>query len=305
MSNAAIQAAIAAAAAQSPNMNEAQKGGGGDYTPPKAGPAIVTLVAYIETGIQHEPASTFDPIKFPAKDEDQVELIFEVGGKGHEPKETEDGKKIPERIKVKLKKSLNEKAWFYRIFKALNYDGTATHFAQLVGKHFKATIVHSVPKKEGGAVYAGFKDKNSGYTFAAPIYNPIDPETGMPDMEKTAKFPQPPVISELKVFLWDYASREMWDSLYIDGEYAEVKDEKTGAVIRPAKSKNYFQERIKSAKNFAGSPIAEIIGDEALILDDVQAAGLEQSQAPAEKKPEPVQQTSQDAADDALAALMG
>lgn len=309
MTTAAIQAAIAAAAQQTPNMNEAQKGGGGDYVPPKAGPCLVTLVAYIESGIQHVPASTFDPIKFPAKDEDQVDLVFEVGGKGHEPKVLEDGRKIPERITVTLKKSLNEKAWFYRIFKALNYDGSATHFAQLVGKHFKANIIHSVPKKEGGRVYAGFKDKNTGYTFSAPTYNPVDPETQLPDMEQVRIFPQPPVVSELKVFLWDYASREMWDSLFIDGVYEEKKDDK-GNVLYPAKSKNVIQNKIKAARNFQGSPIAEILGDECLNLDDMQGAALDESQAepaekPAEQKQEPVTQTSQAAADDALADLLG
>lgn len=317
MSNAAIQAAIAAAAAQSPNMNEAQKGGGGEYTPPKAGPCLVTLVSYIELGVQHVPASQFDPIKFPAHDEEQVDLVFEIHGKGHEPKELEDGRKIPERITVTLKKSLNEKAWFYRIFKALNYDGTATHFAQLVGKHFKATIVHSVPKKEGGKVYAGFKDKTTGYTFAPPTYNPIDPETQLPDMNEVRVFPKPTPITELKVFLWDYASREMWDSLYIDGQWDEKKNDK-GEVIYPAKSKNVIQNKIKGAVNFQGSPIAEILGDEVLNLDEMQGAALDQSQAEpddidlldqtadrvAKQDAKPVTQTSQAAADDALADLM-
>lgn len=293
-----MAAIINQAAQQSPNMNEAQKGGGGEYTPPKAGNCIVTLIGYIEKGIQHVPASKHDPVKFPAKDEDQVDLIFELSGKGHEPKEHE-GKLYPERMTVTLKKSLNEKAWFYKIFKALNYDGQATHFAQLLGQHFLATVVHSEPNKEG-KVFASFKDKSSGYTFRAPFYNP-DPM----DLSVTAKFPKPEVISEQRLFLWDFASKQMWDSLYIDGEYPERKDEKSGKIISPARSKNVIQNKIKGAVNFKGSPIAEIIGDDALNLDEAQLAGLEQSQAPAESKPEPQSQTSQQAADDALAGLLG
>ncbi len=294
-----MAAIISQAAAQAPNMNEATKGGGGEYTPPKAGACIVTLIGYIEKGIQHVPASKHDPVKFPAKDEDQVDLIFELSGKGHEPKEHE-GKLYPERMTVTLKKSLNEKAWFYKIFKALNYDGQATHFAQLLGNYFLATVVHSEPNKDG-KVFASFKDKSSGYTFRAPFYNP-DPM----DLSVTAKFPQPQVHSEQRLFLWDFANKQMWDSLYIDGEYAERKDEKTGKIISPARSKNVIQEKIKAAVNFKGSPIAEIIGDEALNLDDAQLQGLEQGQAkPAEQKQEPVEQTSQQAADDALAGLLG
>jgi hypothetical protein len=51
----------------------------------------------------------------------------------------------------------------------------------------------------------------------------------------------------------------MWDSLFIDGEYPERKDEKTGAVISPAKSKNVIQNKIRSAKNWATSPLSAIV----------------------------------------------
>ena len=280
MTNAAVQAAIAAAAAQTPNMNEAQKGGGGEWTPPAAGKCLVTLIGYIELGVQHVPASKTDPVKFPAHDEEQVDLIFELSGKGHEPKEI-DGKFYPERITVNLKKSLNEKAWFYKIFKVLNWDSTATHFAQLVGRHFLATVVHT--KGKGDKVWAGFKlpaAQGGGYTFAAPTYNPVDPETQMPDVTIVKEFPKPKVYSDFRVFLWDYASREMWDSLYIDGQYDERKDDK-GNVISPARSKNVIQNKIKGAVNFQGSPIAEIVGDEVLNVDtDDLALGVDPSTLP-------------------------
>jgi hypothetical protein len=279
MTQDAIAAAIAAAAAQTPNMNEAQKGGG-EWTPPAAGKCLVTLIGYIELGIQHVPASKTDPIKFPAKDEEQVDLIFELSGKGHEPKEI-DGKFYPERITVNLKKSLSEKAWFYKIFKVLNWDNSATHFAQLVGRHFLATVVHT--KGKGDKVWAGFKlptAQGGGYTFAAPTYNPVDPETQMPDVTIVKEFPKPRVYSEPRVFLWDYASREMWDSLYIDGMYDERKDDK-GNVISPARSKNVIQNKIKAAKNFPGSPVAAIIGDEVLNVDtDDMALGVDPDSLP-------------------------
>jgi hypothetical protein len=245
-----IAAAVAAAAAVAPDMKEATKGGG-TYVPPAAGGCIVTLVGYVELGIQHVEASKFDPVKYPAKDENQVQLTFEISGKGHEPKVVEGKPPIPERISVTLNKSLNEKAWFFKIFNTLNYDKQATHFAQLLGKHFRATVVHT-KAKQGDKVYAGFKDAN-GYTFAAPVYNP-DPL----DLSITAILPKPAALTPLKLFLWDFPSKPMWDSLYIEGKYDDRKDEKTGAVT-PGRSKNVFQETIRKAVNFPGSPVAELL----------------------------------------------
>ena len=268
-----IAAIVAQAAKEAPDMNVAQKGGG-DYKPPAAGRCLVTLIGYIEKGIQHVEASKTEPLKYPAKDVEQVDLIFELSGKGHEPKEI-DGKFYPERLTVTLPKSFNEKAWFYKIFRVLNWDGTCTHFAQLVGKHFLATVVHSKPKKEGDRVYAGFKlpaDQGGGYTFAAPTYNPVDPDTQIPDMTIIKEFPKPTVLSDVRLFLWDYASKDMWDSLYIDGFYEERKDEKTGKVISPKKSKNVIQDKIRAAKNFKGSPIYEIIGEDSLLELDVDTS---------------------------------
>lgn len=282
-----IAAAIAAAAAQEPDMKDAQKGGG-TYTPPAAGGCIVTLVGYIETGIQIVPPSKVDPVKYPGGPEEQVDLIFEISGKGHEPKELDNGTKVPERMTVTLKKSLNEKAWYYKIFNTLNYDKSATHFAQLLGKHFIANIIHTVGGKDKKTVYAGFKCKTNGYTFKAPVYNP-DPL----DMTVTALVPKPAVLTPLKLFLWAHPSKPMWDSLYIDGKYDDRKDEKTG-VVTPGRSKNVLQDKIRKAKNFDGSPIFDIIGGIDLAAMEVPVVGNAEA---------PVAETSADEAAAALAVL--
>lgn len=288
---AAIQAAIAKAAAEGPNMNEASKGGG-EYKPPAAGPCLLSLVAYVELGQQKYPARG----KFPAGIEEQVELVFEIHGKGHEPKELDDGTFLPERVTVKLKKSLNEKAWYYKIFKQLNYAGKHTHMAQCVGEMFKGQIFHSTPAKEGDRVYANLRDDN-GYKFGAAVYNP-DPT----DLTTIAPFPTQRIHTELKVFLWDYASKEMWDSLYIDGEWEERKDEKTGKVITPAKSKNVWQNKIKEAVNFAGSPISDIIGNDAVL--DLPETDLASANAAAEQPESKAEEPGKGAVDDALAGLL-
>lgn len=291
-----IQAAIAAAASVEKDMNEVQKGGG-DYKPPAAGGCILTLVGYIELGVQHVPASKNDPIKFPAKDEEQVDLIFEISGKGHEAKEI-DGKFYPERMTVNVKKSLNEKAWFYRIFKmfcAAYPELGATHMAQFLGKHFLSKIVHSVPKKEGDRVYASLKQTGGvGYVFGAPQFT-------NPATDETTIIPAPKIHSAFRCFLWAVPSQEMWDSLFIEGMYEAKMDEKTKKEIYPAKSKNVIQNKIKAAKNFQGSPIFDILGSDALLeLPDTSA----ESMADIDVNDLPDNTPDAEAVDEALAGIL-
>jgi hypothetical protein len=86
----------------------------------------------------------------------------------------------------------------------------------------------------------------------------------------------------------------MWDSLYIDGKYDDRKDEKTG-VVTPGKSKNVFQEKIRGAVNFKGSPIAE------LLVGEIDLGALVDKAAPADE-PAGVEHSAADEAA-ALAAL--
>jgi hypothetical protein len=59
---------------------------------------------------------------------------------------------------------------------------------------------------------------------------------------------------------------EQWGSLYIEGEYRERKDDKTG-VVTPAKCKNTLQNKIKGAVNFIGSPIHTLLVAGGVALD--------------------------------------
>lgn len=270
--NAAVAAAIAKAAQQT-DMREAQKGGGGDYQPPAEGLTRLRFVAYIELGKHHDEKYN--------KTREKVMLTFELSGPKHEPRKAEDGQLIPHRISITENLSLNEKANFYKLFRAMNYDGSATHIAQLLGNEFLGTVVHN-KSKDGKRTYANLRD-DSGYTIRKPFVE--DPETG-----ETRKIPAAPQISETRCFLWDYADKEMWDSLFIDGEYEAEKND-AGEVTRPARSKNVFQNRIKEAVNFPGSPIAEILEHGALNLSPDE---VPEDPAPAE---EPEQKQVSDAAD--------
>lgn len=235
------QEAVARAAAEGPNMNEAQKGGGGTYTPPAAGLVRLRFVGYIELG-KHE-----EEFKGEKKVKEKVQLIFEASGPKHPPGEGD----IPIRFTVTENYSLNEKAHFFKLFKRMNHEGKATHIAQLLGSAYLADVIHKTTGEgDSKRTYANLRDE-AGYTIRAPYVD--DPETGerrliQVDEPKTA----------IKCFLWNYASKEMWDSIFIDGQYDEVKDE-SGKVIREARSKNVFQNRIKLAKNWEGSPMQEIL----------------------------------------------
>lgn len=235
-------------AAQQTDMNKVQTGGGGGaYEPPAKGLARLRFVGYIELGKQkHE-------WQGKVSYKEKVRLIFELSGPRHQPKENDEGEKFPHRMTIEENLSLNERAWFYKIFRAMNYSGEATHIAQLLGHEFIGEIQHKTSKR--GNVYPTLKNDN-GYTIRAPFVE--DPETG-----ETRKVPAGPQISETRCFLWDFASKEMWDSLYIDGEYPEKKDDK-GNVVLPAKSKNVFQEAIMAAKNWEGSPMHELLEGAAL-----------------------------------------
>lgn len=235
------QEAIARAAAEGPNMNEAQKGGGGNYVPPAEGLVRLRFVAYVELG-KHE-----EEFKGEKKIKDKVQLGFEASGPRHPP--SEDG--TPIRFTIIENYSLNEKAHFYKLFKRMNHEGTATHMAQLLGQDYLANVVHkTVGEGDSKRTYANLRD-DAGYTIRAPYVD--DPESG-----ERRRVTVDEAKTPIKCFLWNYASKEMWDSIFIDGMYDEVKDD-DGKVIRPAKSKNVLQERIKTAINWQGSPMQEIL----------------------------------------------
>lgn len=238
--------ALAAAAAltqNAPNMQEAQKGGG-DYQPPPEGVAMLRLVAYVELGKKRE------EYQGQVKIRDKVQLTFELHGKNYPVKEVEGVGKVPMRINVTESISLNEKANFFKLFNMMrNGRQHITHMAQMLGEGFKGRITHSTGKKDPSKVFAKLRNE-SGYQISAPTRE--DPETG-----EAVALKVPAAISELRLFIWDAADKDQWDSLFIDGEYEE------------GKTKNVYQKQIREALNFVGSPIHAILsGADDLASDD-------------------------------------
>ena len=239
-------------ASQQADANVA-KAGGGSYTPPPKGLARLRLVGYIELG-QHVKKITGKP----DKKEDQAWLIFELSGKGYEPKELEDGTKIPMRLTVKMNKSLNEKAIYYKLFKRMNYEQKATNFIQLLGQPFLGNVGHfEIPAKEAGGqptIIANFRDDAGNLTIRPPRIEAMDEETGDVVVKP---IPVVPAISEQRCLVWNAKPEhlgKMWASLYIPEAEASEGDEG-----KEQRSRNVYQNTIKSAMNFEGSPIHQYL----------------------------------------------
>lgn len=269
-------AAIAAKAVEKGvDMTQATKGGGGDYVPPAEGPTRARLVAYIELGKQD------DPFQGKPRKREKCLMVFELSGPKHPPVIKDDGTKMPIRITVEEALSLNDKANFFKIFQQLNYAGKAKHIAQLLGEAYKAHVYHRKYKRRDGTdgVEAELRSKLGGYSFQAPRYEIVGEDGPTGEM---AVLKVDPAITPIKMFLWDHADMDQWNSLFIEGTYEERKNEK-GEVIKAAKSKNVFQNRIKLASNFIGSPIHALLAANGQNIDIPDAEdGKDPDAAPAD-----------------------
>lgn len=243
---AALQAQIDAAANEV-DMNEGQTFTGGDFKPPAAGLVRMRFIEYIELG------TFMGDYKGTPKKQDKVFLKFELSGPLHPPRE--DG--TPQTLGFQMTYSLSEKAKFFKMFKRMNKTKQVKHIAQLLGEAFAGTITHN-EKGEGETkkVYANLWDSDGNYTIRPPVVQNTDPETGL-TTDITLKVE--PAKLPIKAFLWDYCSKEQWDSIFIDGNFDD-KTDASGAVVKKGGSKNYFQNLIRTAINFKGSPIAAILG---------------------------------------------
>lgn len=219
---AAMQALAAQAAETGPNMTEATKGGGGRLLP--EGYAFGRLVEYVEMGSQPQ---SFNGVAKDPKPE--ARIGFALWGQGYQ---NEDG--TPYIIRpYAFSIDRNEKAKAFLLFKSLNWQGKATHFAQLLGEAYLVKIVHEDKSKTD-------KSKVSRIDMKG-FLPPLDPVTRMP-----YGIPAPRE-EDLQLFLWDYPTIEAWDALYVAGN------------LDDGRSKNFTQEEIVGATNFAGSALEALL----------------------------------------------
>lgn len=234
----ALQALAAQAAATGPDMTESVKGGSGARLLP-AGYAFGRLIEYVELG--KHPQEFGGKAKEPAL---EVQVAFALWGQGYQ---NDDGTPYVLRP-FPFAVSRNEKAKAFKLFKALNWQGTSTHFAQLIGSAFLVKIVHEAKSKTDSTIV-------SRIDFDG-FLPPLDPVTKAP-------YPIPEATDDLyQLFLWDYPTKEGWDSLYVDGKWDD------------GKSKNRVQETIMSALDFAGSPLQQLLMSAGISALPIAAAAL-------------------------------
>ena len=265
-----LSAIINQAATESVDLTEASSGGGGSYTPPAAGPAVAVFVGYVEMGRRLKKGFKGAKDTKPR----QAKWTFELHGKDRVTTD-EEGNKHIKRITIKTwlpepGKQANDKSGFYKLFNALNHDKDPAIKipAQLLGRHSLATVVHTeLDGKDGGGkfIYANLGGAQEGFTIRAPRVDVMDPETGMPTGEYR-QIPAPERITPIKCFLWDYATKAMWDELFIEGEY-EAVEAKDGKPAQPSRSKNVIQLELREALDWVGSPIEQILSAAGVELD--------------------------------------
>lgn len=299
-----------AAAAKLADQTE-DKGGSFEYEPPAAGPCIARFVSYVEIG--NHPQKAFQGKAKPPAPEAIIQ--FELLGKKHAKEiETQDetGQTvkrivypvITERVAIKS----GPRAGFYKLLSAMDYGRGNTHMAFMLGEAFILTIIHNEVEKDGKKrVYANIKDDSGNWKVSAPVRVNEEGET------EPLKAPAATVAE--RMLLWDAPSIEQWNSIHIPGTYKRKEGDKEVEV-----SKNWLQNTAKSALNWEGSPvqnlvIASIDGDLPEVstdpdeqepdLDDVGGAdgGSEASGSEDTGKAEKPSKAAPSASDDPLADL--
>lgn len=222
LSLAEIRALAAAAKETAVDMTEEQKGGGGGRLLPE-GYCLARCSGVIEYGLQ--------PQEFegkPTADADEVQLEFALYGEGYE---NEDGTPYVVRT-FPMKVSRTAKSNAFKLFKALNWQNQHTTWIDLLGEPIMLKIKHTENKTT---------KKKSSSIDTAGFLPPTDPLTKKP-------YAIPELTDDLlRVFLWDQPTMECWDLLAIEG----TRDD--------GSSKNFLQEKLLGARNFAGSALEELL----------------------------------------------
>lgn len=225
------------------DMTEVKSGSGGRGLLP-TGTAIVRLSSYIEFG-KH--IQTFGGQAKPAAPQFKLGFCI-VGGGGQnkagegEPYVQEDGN-FPFISTFDTTMSQHEKAKAVKYFNALNRVGNkATHFVQKVQEQCLYSLPVSTVTKNGKE-YNEFDFTNLQVAVNPQTYKAYTDDE-MPKLED----------KHIQVFLWEHCTPEMWKSIEIEGQWEAQKDA-AGNVTKPARSKNFLQEKCLSAIDFEGSPL--------------------------------------------------
>ena len=174
------------------DMNEVTTGGGFKIWP--EGNAIARLIWYIETGNHAQKDHKTGTMKAPAP---QFKMAFAM----FSPNYTQDDGSPGIIISYDTTISQSEKANATKIFKKMNWKGTAKHFSQFLTEPF---IINIKQRKDATGKVVG------SYVDLKEISAPVEPLSKQP-------YSCPEVSTDLlKLFMWDTPTKEMWDSLFIE-----------------------------------------------------------------------------------------
>lgn len=240
-------------------------GGSGPRVFPK-GYAFARLVKYIEVGVH--------PQSFQGKPKDpclEFFLEFALYNTGQEqPGDTymnDDGKPGSYRT-WNFRAGNNEKSATYKLFKKLNYAGTAKSFGALLGQGFLLPFKHEeVPAKDG----------KPAYTRSALDYDNI-----LPGFDQISKAPYPipaPTPEMLGLFYYKNPKQVSWNRLYIEGTNSTT-----------GKSKNWIQEKILSSVDYIGSPLQMLLEGNTTNMPSLAVPGVPTAAAPVQAPAQAVPQ---------------
>ncbi len=211
---------------------------------PDVGVALLRLVGYVEKGL-HEPTN---PTYKPAR---KCELTFEICSPRHNIEI--GGKKVHPTIKMYINKTSSDKGKYIPLFKALNKasGNQFVHFAQMINRPFLAEIEHSECGKYANLVPTSFKAASQ-----------VDAISGV-----ATDIPVPEMMAKPQVFLWeakgisDEQYLEMWESIYVEGEYTNDKGE--------AISRNRLQEAVQDNIEWEGSVLQTLTTTQISLDEDL------------------------------------
>lgn len=212
---------------------------------PPVGPTVARFTTYVDLGKQ--PRTYNGKPKPPA---DSILLGFDLVAPKNIHEATAESPAWCDKITLKITKSTNEKAGFKKLFTKMTYGrADIKHMAQMLGEAFVLDVAHEVSKKDGKErTFVSIKDASKEWTIRSPFI--IDPITG-----GRTDVPVPAAMSPLKVFIWDLADKETWDSLFIDGVWENKKPDGTVET----RSKNWMQETLLKASDLPGSPLEAVV----------------------------------------------
>lgn len=207
----------------------------------RAGPALLRLRSYLELGLKTPKDVTHKPTR-------SVRLTFEMHHPDHMISGTkEDGTTYAFAPTLNVYVNIaGPTSRFGKLFAKMNYDGTAVHMSQLVGKPFFAQLSHN-------GEYDNLSNAAGEWEIGAPLYT--DPMT-----TKVTELTVPEMDGDPQVFLYDHPEldeddiREMWEGIFIDGTKPD------------GSSKNWIQNAIRESINWDESKTKQAVEGAAEIV---------------------------------------